>query len=492
MSSTDSEGADVSQRQQTFAIVGAGLAGANAAEALRAQGFEARVLLYGDERERPYDRPPLPKEFLHGTESRDVVFIHPRDWYSDNGVELRLDTGITRVDRATHAGGAVDGSRVIYDTLLLTTGSSPRRLSVPGSDLDGVLDLRQLADAEALQLALARAARVAIVGAGWIGLETAAAARAADVAVTVLEVAPLPLVGALGPKLAAAYADLHVAHGVDLRLGVHVDEIIGGGGGSRGVRLADVTVVDADVVIVGVGITPNTRLAEEAGLTVANGVVVDQFLATSDPDIFAAGDVASVYYPHLDRHLRLDHWAAALNQCPTAAANMLGHATVYDRVPYFYSDQYDWGMEYSGYVPGGTADDVIIRGDLQTGTFIAFWMIDRRVKAGMNVNTWDVTGPIQALVRRTARSTHTRSRIQTSRWSQSFRTISRPMSGGRRARWRGPWPVARPTSSRQDPTPARPAAGRPRQTGASFAPTAGRPFTRRRTVAGARPSSRMD
>jgi 3-phenylpropionate/trans-cinnamate dioxygenase ferredoxin reductase component len=399
MSSTDSEGAEVSQRQQTFVIVGAGLAGAKAAEALRAQDFQGRVVLYGDERERPYDRPPLSKEFLQGTKSRDEVFIHPYDWYSENDVELRLDTGIARVDRATHEVVAVDGARIVYDKLLLATGSSPRRLSVPGSDLDGVLYLRKLADAEALKLALAEASRVAIVGAGWIGLETAAAARAAGVAVTVLEVAPLPLVGALGPELATAYADLHVAHGVDLRLGVHVDEIVGCGGMSAGVRLADGTVIDADVVIVGVGITPNTGLAEEAGLTVANGVVVDQFLTTSDPDIFAAGDVASAYYPHLDTHLRLEHWAAALNQGPAAAANMLGHATVYDRVPYFYSDQYDWGMEYSGYVPGGNAGDVIIRGDLGTGTFIAFWMIDGRVKAGMNVNIWDVTGAIQALVR---------------------------------------------------------------------------------------------
>jgi 3-phenylpropionate/trans-cinnamate dioxygenase ferredoxin reductase component len=399
MSSTDSEGAHVSQRQQTFVIVGAGLAGAKAAEALRAQGFEGRVVLYGDERERPYDRPPLSKEFLQGTKSRDDVFIHPRDWYSENDVELRLDTGIERVDRSTHEVVAVDGSRIIYDKLLLATGSSPRRLSVPGSDLGGVLYLRQLADAEALKVALAAAARVAIVGAGWIGLETAAAARAAGVEVTVLEVARLPLIGALGPELAAAYADLHVAHGVDLRLGVNVDEITGSEGKSAGVRLVDGTVIDADVVIVGVGITPNTSLAEDASLAVANGVVVDQYLTTSDPDIFAAGDVASVYYPHLDAHLRLEHWAAALNQGPAAAANMLGRVTAYDRVPYFYSDQYDWGMEYSGYVPGGKADDVVVRGDLSTGTFIAFWMIDGRVKAGMNVNIWDVTDAIQALVR---------------------------------------------------------------------------------------------
>ena len=283
--------------------------------------------------------------------------------------------------------------------LLLATGSTPRRLRIPGAELDGVLYLRRLGDADVLKAAFANASKVAIVGAGWIGLETAAAARGAGAAVTVLEMASLPLVGVLGPEIAGAYADLHRRQGVDLRFEVQVEAIVDDGGRAAGVRLADGTVIDADTVVVGIGITPNTGLAESAGLTVVNGILVDEYLATSVPDIFAAGDVANVYYPYLSTHLRLEHWAAALNQGPVAAANMLGQRTVYDRVPYFYSDQYDWGMEYSGYVPGGTADDIVIRGDLRAGRFIAFWMIDGRVRAGMNVNIWDVTDPIQALVR---------------------------------------------------------------------------------------------
>jgi 3-phenylpropionate/trans-cinnamate dioxygenase ferredoxin reductase component len=389
----------VSSSQQTFVIVGAGLAGAKAAEALRARGFAGRVVLCGDEDERPYERPPLSKEFLQGKSSRDAVFVHPPEWYADNDVELRLGAQVTRVDPAGHEVVLADDTRLRYDKLLLTTGSTPRRLAVPGADLDGVLYLRRLGDAEVLKSALATATKVAIVGAGWIGLETAAAARAAGVDVTVLEVAPLPLIGALGPDIAAAYADLHRAHGVDLRFGVHVAKIIGSDRRATGVVLADDTLVDADAVVVGVGITPNTNLAEGAGLMVVNGVLVDEHLTSSDPDIFAAGDVANAYYPHLATHVRLEHWAAALNQGPVAAANMMGSGVAYDRVPYFYSDQYDWGMEYSGYVPGGKADAVVIRGDIGAGQFIAFWMIDGRVKAGMNVNIWDVTDVIQDLVR---------------------------------------------------------------------------------------------
>ncbi len=385
--------------QDTFVIVGGGLAGAKAAEALRSQKFPGRIVLLGDERERPYERPPLSKEYLQGASERESVFVHPADWYAEHEVELRLGVPVTRIDPVAHEVESADGSRLHYARLLVATGSSPRRLGIPGVDLDGVLYLRRLADADTLRSALAAATRVAIIGAGWIGLETAAAARAAGADVTVLEMASLPLVGVLGPKIAGAYAALHRGHGVDLRFGVRVDAIEGDGSRATGVRLADGAVVAADVVIVGIGVTPNTGLAEAAGLTVVNGVLVDEHLTTSDPDIFAAGDVANVYYPHLQTHLRLEHWAAALNQGPVAAANMTGTPTVYDRVPYFYSDQYDWGMEYSGYVPGGTADDVVVRGDLDAGRFIAFWMIDGRVRAGMNVNIWDVTEPIQALVR---------------------------------------------------------------------------------------------
>jgi len=385
--------------QDTFAIVGAGLAGAKTAEALRSQGFAGRIVVFGDETERPYERPPLSKDYLQGTSERESVFVHPADWYAEHDVDLRLGVPVVRIDPAAHEVVTADDARLTYRRLLLATGSTPRRLGVPGAELDGVLYLHRLEDADALKSAFAGASRVAIVGAGWIGLETAAAARTAGAEATVMELAPLPLVGVLGPEIAAAYADLHRAHGVDLRLGVRVEAIVGDGQRATGVRLGDGTVVEADAVVVGIGITPNTALAEAAGLTVVDGVLVDEHLTTSDPDIFAAGDVANAYYPHLGTHVRVEHWAAALNQGPVAAANMAGTRTVYDRVPYFYSDQYDWGMEYSGYVPGGTADDLVIRGDLGAGRFIAFWITDGRVRAGMNVNIWDVTEPIQALVR---------------------------------------------------------------------------------------------
>ena len=393
----------MSRADQTFVIVGAGLAGAKAAEALREEGFDGRIVLMGDETERPYDRPPLSKEYLQGKSEKEKIYVHPEGWYAGHDVDLQPNTRVTDIDLAAHEVTTESGDRVGYHKLLLATGSSPRRLTVPGHDLDGVLYLRRVAESEAIRKAFATAKRLAIIGAGWIGLETAAAARAAGVEVTVLEMAELPLLGVLGRELAEIYAALHRGHGVDLRLGVEVAELIGTGNTVTAIRLADASVVEADAVVVGVGIIPNTRLAEAAGLSVDNGIVVDEHLVTTDPDVLAAGDVANAYYPFLTCHLRLEHWSAALNQGPVAAANMLGRPTSYDRVPYFFSDQYDMGMEYSGYVPRGEYDEVLFRGDVASNEFIAFWMGGGRVLAGMNVNVWDVTDSIQALVRSGAR-----------------------------------------------------------------------------------------
>ncbi len=277
--------------------------------------------------------------------------------------------------------------------------SSPRRLEIPGVDLDGVFYLRRVSDSEAIRQTLASAERLVIIGAGWIGLETAAAARIAGVEVTVLEVAELPLVGVLGPEVAEIFADEHRRHGVDFRFGARLTEIVGANGTVTGVRLEDGTGIDADAVIVGVGIRPNTELAETAGLTIDNGILADAHLRTSDPDIFAAGDVASSYYPWLGVHLRLEHWAAALHQGPVAARNMMGRETAYDRVPYFFSDQYEMGMEYSGFVNAGRYDEVLMRGDVDGREFIAFWLRGGRVVAAMNVNVWDVTEDLQSLIR---------------------------------------------------------------------------------------------
>jgi len=273
---------------------------------------------------------------------------------------------------------------------------------VPGADAYGVLYLRRAADSDQIKTAFASASRIAVIGAGWIGLETAAAARTAGVEVTICETAGLPLLRVLGPEVAQVFADLHRAHGVDLRFGVQVEEITTDpetGGRAAGVRLADGSHIEADAVIVGVGIVPNAQLAETAGLETGNGVVVDAALRSSDPDIFAAGDVASAFHPVLGKHIRVEHWANALNQPQAAARAMLGQEVSYDRVPYFYSDQYDLGMEYAGYVEPGGYDQVVFRGDRDGREFVAFWLSGGRVLAGMNVNVWDVNDAIQDLVR---------------------------------------------------------------------------------------------
>jgi 3-phenylpropionate/trans-cinnamate dioxygenase ferredoxin reductase component len=381
-------------------IVGASLAGAKAAETLRAEQFTGPVALIGAEDELPYERPPLSKDYLLGKAERAKIYVHPEGWYADNGVELRRGVTVTGIDRAARAVALADGSQVPYGKLLLTTGSEPRRLPVPGADLGGVLYLRTAADSDKLKRAFTSGARVVVIGAGWIGLEAAAAARAAGAEVTVLETAELPLLRVLGREVAGVFAGLHREHGVDLRFGVQVAEIAGSGGAATGVRLSDGTAIPADTVVVGVGISPRTGLAEQAGLDIDNGIKVDAGLRTSDADIFAAGDVANAFHPLLGKHIRVEHWANAVNQPQAAARSMLGQDVAFDRVPYFFTDQYDLGMEYSGYVePGGYAQ-VVFRGDVPGREFVAFWLDGAgRVLAGMNVNVWDVNEHVQALVR---------------------------------------------------------------------------------------------
>jgi 3-phenylpropionate/trans-cinnamate dioxygenase ferredoxin reductase subunit len=386
-------------RQQAFVIAGASLAGANAAAALRDEGFPGRIVLVGEEHERPYERPPLSKEYLQGKAERENIFVHPPDWYAEHDVDLRLGTRVTRLDAAAHELTIADGVLLPYDKLLLCTGSSPRPLPVPGADLDGVLYLRTVGDSERIKRTLASVSRVAVIGAGWIGLETTAAARNAGVDVTLLEMMELPLLRVLGHEVAQVFVALHRSHGVDMRFDEHVEEITGRDGRVTGVRLAGGHHVEANAVLVGVGITPNTELAVGAGLRVDNGVVVDEHLRSSDPDVYAAGDVANAFHPLLGRHIRIEHWANALNQPKTAAKTMLGGDVVYDRVPYFFSDQYELSMEYSGYVEPDGYDEVVFRSDPNSGEYIAFWLQEGRVLAGMNVNLWDVTDAIQALVR---------------------------------------------------------------------------------------------
>ncbi|MEU8764004.1 FAD-dependent oxidoreductase [Streptomyces sp. NPDC048659] len=393
---------------QTFVIVGGGLAGAKAAETLRAEGFTGRVILIGDERDHPYERPPLSKGYLLGKEDRDSVFVHEPAWYAQADIELHLGQTVVSVDREARTVRLGDGTVIRYDKLLLATGSEPRRLDVPGTGLAGVHHLRRLAHADRLRHVLAALGRdnghLVIAGAGWIGLEVAAAAREYGAEVTVIEPAATPLHHVLGPELGQLFADLHAERGVRFHFGARITEITGQDGMVLAVRTDDGEEHPAHDVLAAVGAAPRTALAETAGLALVDradggGIAVDESLRTSDPDIFAAGDVAAAHHPSLHTRLRVEHWANALNGGPAAARAMLGQTVSYDRVPYFFSDQYDVGLEYSGWAPPGAYDQVVIRGDAGKREFIAFWLREGRVLAGMNVNVWDVTETVQNLIR---------------------------------------------------------------------------------------------
>jgi 3-phenylpropionate/trans-cinnamate dioxygenase ferredoxin reductase component len=386
--------------RQTFVIVGGGLAGATAARTLREEGFTGRLRLVGAEKERPYERPPLSKAYLLGTAERETIFVHEQSWYDDHDVELGLGIRATDADVAAHEIALDTGERIRYDKVLLATGSSPHRLTVPGADLNGVHYLREARDADRLRAALVGGGRrVVIIGGGWIGLEVAAAARGHGNDVTVVESQQTPLRTVLGVELGGMFADLHREHGVDLRLGTKVRELAGLGDHLTGVVTDEGSQLPADLVVVGIGVRPNVDLAEAAGLRVDNGIVVDQAMRSSDPDVYAAGDVANAYHPLLGRHLRVEHWANALHGGPAAARSMVGQHVSYDAVPYFFTDQYDLGMEFSGHVATGGSDQIVYRGDRESRQFIAFWLDGGQVVAGMNVNVWDVTSDIQDLIR---------------------------------------------------------------------------------------------
>lgn len=383
----------------TFVIVGGGLAGAKAAEALRDKGFDGTITLFAEEEQLPYERPPLSKEFLAGKKSLDEFTVQNSDWYRDHDVDLRLGARVSSLDPAAHTVGLPDDTTVHYDKLLLATGSASRRLPIPGADAAGVHYLRTFEDALALNSVLAEGSSLAVVGAGWIGLEVAASARQRDVDVTVVEAACQPLSAALGDTVGKVFADLHRDHGVDLRLEAQVAEITTQGGRASGLKLGDGSVIAAEAVLVAVGATPNVELAQQAGLAMADGgVQVDASLRTSDPDIYAVGDLAAAEHPLLGTRIRTEHWANALKQPAVAVAGMLGTPGEYAELPYFFTDQYDLGMEYAGHASG--VERVVFRGDVAGREFVAFWLDgDNRVVAGMNVNIWDVLDDVKALIR---------------------------------------------------------------------------------------------
>jgi 3-phenylpropionate/trans-cinnamate dioxygenase ferredoxin reductase component len=382
--------------RQTFVIVGASLAGAKAAEELRANGFDGRVVLIGSEPERPYERPPLTKDYLRGDAEREQAYVHEAGFYAEHEIELMLGTTVTAIDARASRLTLAEGGELAYDRLLLTTGAEPRRSSLPGSELDGIHYLRTLADCDVLRERLAGGGRVAVVGAGWIGSEFAASARQRGLEVTVIDGHALPNERIFGAEVGTFYRDTHEAHGVRMQLGAGVEAFEGSGAVER-VRTTSGVAIECDLAVVGIGAVPRSGLAADAGLLVDDGILVDDRLCSTVPNVFAAGDVARASHPFYGARIRVEHWANALNQGPAAARAMLGGEAPYDELPYFFSDQYDIGMEYSGYAPAW--DEVVLRGEPASAGFMAFWIRDGRVAAGMNVNVWDVNPQVQALIR---------------------------------------------------------------------------------------------
>jgi 3-phenylpropionate/trans-cinnamate dioxygenase ferredoxin reductase subunit len=381
-------------RRQTFAIVGASLAGATAAATLRKEGFEGRIVLIGEEGTRPYERPELSKGYLRG-EVESPVFVHGDELYADADIELRLDERAEGLDIRQRR--LVTSRRMLrYDRLLLATGASARRLDIPGANLDGVVTLRSIEDADMIRKQAATAEHIVVVGGGWIGSEVAASLRLLGRNVTMVTPARAPLEHVLGPEVSGLYLREHRQRGVDVLLETTVAGFVGKRS-VEGVTTSDGRTLPADLVIVGVGAVPRTELAVTAGLAVDNGIAVDERLESSVHGIFAAGDVANAFHPLYGRRLRVEHWDNARRQGRLVAGNMVGKAGIYDRIPYFYSDQYDLGMEYRGYAPRW--DNVVIRGNVDASEFIAFWVFDGRIAAAMNVNVWNVSPALQALVR---------------------------------------------------------------------------------------------
>ena len=365
----------------SIVIVGAGLAGATAVTELREQGYEGGIVLLGSEKHPPYERPPLSKSYLLGDEPFDKALVHPLEWYAAHDVDLRLGVTATGIDTDAHTVSTTAGD-VVYERLLLATGAEPRPLRAAEEAGVPVAYLRTREDSDRLREAFGTGTDVVVVGAGWVGLEVAAAARSAGCDVTVYEMEELPLLRVLGPTVARVFADLHREHGVDLRLG------------------AEVTPADlegAGLVVAGIGVAPRVDLAREAGLDVDDGVRVDSRLRTSVPSVYAVGDIASHAHPVLGQRIRVEHWDTAIKQARVAAHNLAGAEEEYTEMPYFFTDQYDLGMEYVG--RASADDEVVVHGSLDDKVFRAFWVRDGKVVAAMHANDWDAGDVIKEAVR---------------------------------------------------------------------------------------------
>lgn len=378
----------------TIVVIGGSLGGAKAAEAARDAGFSGRVVLVSEEPGAPYERPPLSKAVLRGEAEPTSARVHPRGFYTDHEIEIVSDR-VSRLDLHSRRVELAGGGGMGFEAAVLATGAAPRRLDLPGSELAGIHYLRTAEDAVRLRDAIRSASRVAVIGAGWIGSEVAASARQMGADVILVDPAPVPLQRVLGDRIGEVFRQLHSDHGVQLRMTTSVTAL-------RGDKAVEAIVLDrdreeeADLVVAGVGVTPRVELARTTALRVDNGIVVDQYLETSVPGIYAAGDVANAWHPHFERHVRVEHWANAVDQGTTAGGNAAGRRDEYCRLPYFFSDQFDLGMEYVGH--GEAGDQVVVRGDLAARRFIAFWHRDGVVTAAMNVNEWDVVDDLRAIV----------------------------------------------------------------------------------------------
>jgi 3-phenylpropionate/trans-cinnamate dioxygenase ferredoxin reductase subunit len=373
----------VSDTGKVYVIIGAGLAGFSAARVLRLEGFEGRVMLFGQETDAPYERPPLSKDRLRGELSEERVFLELPNYYKDHAIELQLGERVARIDPSLRVLEMAGGSKVSYDKLLMATGAGLRDIDVPGHDLDGILYLRTLRDCERLRGLLQQHPHVLIVGTGFIGCEVAASARQIGCKVT-LAGPELPLAHVLGRGLSEIYASYHRGKGVILKTGVTSTAFIGAGHVERAV-FSDGSTVDCDLVVVGIGVDPNTELVAEH-VKIENGIMTDEFCRTNVEGIFAAGDVANSWHPRLGISARLEHFDNAQRQGETAAKTMIGKLEAFDTIPFFYSDQYEFRLIYRGMAL--SSDSVVIRGMPETGSFSAFYLADRKILAVCSVNRY--------------------------------------------------------------------------------------------------------
>ena len=368
---------------ETFVIVGASLAGGGASATLREEGFGGRVILIGAEPQPPYERPALSKEYLRNESSLESALVQPPGFYDENDIETRFGVRATRVDAVDRVVELEDGERVAYDKLLIATGSRNRRPSIPGLDLEGIHDLRTVADSDRLRAEIAPGRRAVVVGMGFIGSEVAASLRQSGMEVVVVDRNEVPLRRVFGEEVGRVVEGIHRDKGTSMIFEDRVASFEGAGHVER-VTTARGLRIECDFVVVGLGTEPVTDLLSGTGARIDNGVVVDEYLGTGVEGIYAAGDVANHYHPVFERHIRVEHWQNALKQGPAAARNMLDGDEPYEAIPWFWSDQYEHNLQYAGFHTGW--DELVVQGSMEERDFVAFYRKDERILAAVAVN----------------------------------------------------------------------------------------------------------